>query len=131
MRKKNINMNLERLLSKFTNGVNMKYPAAKEYAGKQMAIFGRCADAIKGGKLWYVNGKQSLARQGEKLASPETGKFLKFAFLEEIDADAKGSRIHVKRVRGKGPDQGWVSPKVKDTEILKKITELSQVTILL
>eukprot|EP00415_Alexandrium_ostenfeldii_P003124 UN3124 len=72
------------------------------------------------GKLWWVQGGSVLARSGEGLESEEVGRFYRFAFVEELAKT--GTRIHIMRLKGKGPIQGWVTFSVKGKDKVAHVT---------
>lgn len=76
------------------------------------------------GRLWTVKASSCLVRGGESLKSPEVGRFAKSALLEALAAN--GSRLHVRKCTGTGPEQGWVSPIVSGKEVLERVHTLSQ-----
>lgn len=47
--------------------------------------------------------------------------------LEELEANKTGSRIRVKRIKGIGPKEGWISPVVSGKEIVMKVTKQPQI----
>merc|ERR1711972_236333 len=97
----------------------------KEWNEKNMKFMAEAMATCDKGKLWYVDGATCLAREGEGLKTAEVGKFKKFAFLSEVGG--KGTRLQVKRLRGKGPDGGWITTKVKDKEIVKKVADATAI----
>jgi sterol 3beta-glucosyltransferase len=104
-----------------------KYPIIKDYLDKQMIAHTRMLALLKDKKLWYVRAASGcLAREGEGLKTSECGRFKEFAMLEELAS--KGSRIRVKRIRGIGPDEGWVTPVVSGKDIIVRVENPAEIT---
>mmetsp|Transcript_32802 Transcript_32802/g.76293 ORF Transcript_32802/g.76293 Transcript_32802/m.76293 type:complete len:636 (+) Transcript_32802:31-1938(+) len=122
LRQKNNKLSFPQLQAKFTSVLNSRYPAAKAFNLKNMSFMGIASDLCGQSKLWWVKGASTLARSGEGLKTPEVGRFKKFAFLQELARDKKGTRLHVKRLRGRGPDEGWVTTTVNGKDIVCQIT---------
>mmetsp|Transcript_84725 Transcript_84725/g.220612 ORF Transcript_84725/g.220612 Transcript_84725/m.220612 type:complete len:621 (+) Transcript_84725:112-1974(+) len=121
-RKKNVALNFEKITAQFTMDLNKRYPPLRAWHEKSMEQFSSLFLLAKSKKLYYVKGSSCLARAGEKLKSDEVGRFREYAFVELLEQ--KGSRLHVKRIKGVGPDEGWVSTEVKGVEIVKECAEL-------
>jgi len=69
------------------------------------------------GSLWVVTGGHDkggiVVRNGESVHSPElASKLMTGSTVEEIEV--RGNRLHYKRIRGDGPDFGWVTFKTKE-----------------
>mmetsp|Transcript_49650 Transcript_49650/g.106391 ORF Transcript_49650/g.106391 Transcript_49650/m.106391 type:complete len:576 (+) Transcript_49650:64-1791(+) len=84
-------------------------------------------------QIWEVVGGSDaggvLVRTGEKLSSSAVEERLATgSFVEELML--KGGRLHYKLCQGKGPAEGWVSLRMKDTDLLVK-GRLSLATLLL
>mmetsp|Transcript_126377 Transcript_126377/g.269582 ORF Transcript_126377/g.269582 Transcript_126377/m.269582 type:complete len:151 (-) Transcript_126377:52-504(-) len=75
------------------------------------------------GEVWLVVGGGEkggiVVRSKEDIKSEEVGRIATGATIEEIEM--KGNRLHYKKVSGKGPDDGWVSTKFKDADLLSKV----------
>lgn len=116
----------EQLFATWNMWLMDKFPSMKTYMQNTMAqqqIFGKL---VREKKLWFVKAESGcLARQGEGLKTPEVGRYKEFAFLEEISQ--KGNRVQVKRLKGVGPDEGWVSPTVSGKDIIKKCENIVEV----
>merc|ERR1712050_197527 len=91
-----------------------------------MMFAGKCKEQIDKKKLWCVKGSACMVREGESIKSPELGKIKKFAFLEEVEKSKKGDRIKVKKVKGWGPEAGWVSPTVNGKAILELVNDVQE-----
>jgi len=121
LRQKNVKMSSGQLFAKNMSVVMGKYPAMRTWQANNLRFMGQAADLATQGKLWWIQGATVLARQGEGLKTPEVGRFSRFAFIEELER--KGNRIHVRRLRGKGPDEGWVTPSLKSKDVAAKVTD--------
>lgn len=124
LRTKAMRLNAAQIMGKWNNMVNQRYPAAKAFNIKTMSFMAMTADLIGKGTVWWVQGSGSLAREGEGLKTPEVGRFKQFAILEELEK--KGSRLKVKRLRGRGPNEGWVTPTVNGKDVVAKIADPGQ-----
>jgi len=129
LRVKNNKLDFARLNSKYQSVLMSRYPSVKEWNGKNMAFMAKSADLVSKGKLWLAE-CSVLAREGEGLKTPEAGRFRRWAWLEEVEKDQKGTRVHVKRLQGRGPDEGWVSTTVKGKSMLKKIDNAMEIGML-
>mmetsp|Transcript_7172 Transcript_7172/g.10305 ORF Transcript_7172/g.10305 Transcript_7172/m.10305 type:complete len:132 (+) Transcript_7172:66-461(+) len=109
---------MERIVMSFQGNLNRRYPSLKDWNAKVMSQYETMALLARAGKLFWVKGTSCLARASEKLKSDEVGRFKEFAMLELVEQ--KGSRLHVKRLKGIGPDSGWVSAEVGGKEIVAK-----------
>mmetsp|Transcript_20518 Transcript_20518/g.25355 ORF Transcript_20518/g.25355 Transcript_20518/m.25355 type:complete len:345 (-) Transcript_20518:124-1158(-) len=116
------------MFGKWNMDLAEKYPLMKAFMEDQMARFGKMTEVLAKKKLWYVKSSGGcLARKGEALKSDECGRFKEFALLEEIGANKTGSRLHVKRLKGIGPEEGWVSPSVSGKDIVVKVTSHAEI----
>lgn len=110
----------------FSNAAREKFPSLKEYTARSHVVFGVMARLVPEGKLWYVKCSTCLAREAEALKSREVGRFRESCLVEQVEL--KGNRIHVRRIYGVGPDEGWVTHTLKDnTVVLKKVTEVMEI----
>lgn len=117
--KKNMKFRLEQLIAAFSREIAKKFPSLQKWHGVQMETFTILMTAASAGKLFYVKGSSCLARAGEKLKTEEVGKYKQYAQLELLDR--KGSRLHVRLLKGKGPDAGWISTEVKGVQIVAEV----------
>jgi len=116
------------MFAKWNMDLSEKFPPMKEYMDNQVNKMGEMFTIFMQKKLWYVKSSGGcLARKGEALKSEECGRFKEFAVLEEIGANKTGSRLHVKRLKGIGPDEGWVSPTVSGKEIVVKVNHKEEI----
>jgi len=125
IKEKQLAMPTETIVANWNMKLNKRYPAYGEYNKSLMVFVASCSPALEEGRLWYVTASSCLAREGEKLKSAEAGRFRRYCFLEQIEE--KGSRMRVKKLRGFGPEEGWISPAASGQELLAKITERSQI----
>lgn len=75
-------------------------------------------------RFWVVVGGVEkcgiLVRCGRELSSPEAESRLSTgAVVRELDL--VGDRLHYARVRGAGPEEGWVSLRLKDRALLERV----------
>eukprot|EP00413_Alexandrium_margalefii_P018254 CAMPEP_0204539512 /NCGR_PEP_ID=MMETSP0661-20131031/16776_1 /ASSEMBLY_ACC=CAM_ASM_000606 /TAXON_ID=109239 /ORGANISM="Alexandrium margalefi, Strain AMGDE01CS-322" /LENGTH=595 /DNA_ID=CAMNT_0051546125 /DNA_START=116 /DNA_END=1903 /DNA_ORIENTATION=+ len=122
LRQKNIKHDVNQLNSKFTSAVTPRFPALKEWNMKNMKFMAIASDLAGQGKLWVVEGSSVLAKEGASIKTAEAGRFKRFAFVEEVENDGKGTRMHVKRLKGRGPEEGWVTTQVKGKDMLRKVS---------
>lgn len=116
------------IFGKWNMDLSEKYPPMKQYMADQINKHGRMVEIFMKKKLWFVKSAGGcLARTGEALKSEESGRYKEFAMLEEVGASKNGSRIHVKRVKGIGPDEGWVSPVVSGKDIVVKVASQAEI----
>eukprot|EP00933_Yihiella_yeosuensis_P055373 TRINITY_DN5412_c0_g1_i1.p1 TRINITY_DN5412_c0_g1~~TRINITY_DN5412_c0_g1_i1.p1 ORF type:complete len:606 (+),score=135.01 TRINITY_DN5412_c0_g1_i1:149-1819(+) len=128
-RLKKINNNIEQVFAMWTMDVMNLYPVLKAYYDGQSKIQGRMVKLIHEKKLWYVKASSGvLARQGEGLKTDEVGRFKEFAVVEELSFNAKGTRLKVKRMRGIGPDEGWVTPNVSGKDVIVKVVHVAELS---
>mmetsp|Transcript_140554 Transcript_140554/g.437097 ORF Transcript_140554/g.437097 Transcript_140554/m.437097 type:complete len:590 (+) Transcript_140554:138-1907(+) len=125
LREKNKKMTVPQLNAKFMAVLMTRYPAIKEWNISNMRFMTTASDLASKGKLWWVQGDTVLARGGEGLKTPEVGRFKRFAFVEELAK--KGSRLHVRRLKGKGPDEGWVTTAVKGKDMVALVKDAKDV----
>mmetsp|Transcript_26212 Transcript_26212/g.71226 ORF Transcript_26212/g.71226 Transcript_26212/m.71226 type:complete len:646 (-) Transcript_26212:251-2188(-) len=125
IREKQMKLPTETILAKWNGELNKRYPAWAEYNKRNMRFGVECRSIVEEGRLWCVTASSCLVREGEKLQSEEVGRFKKFCFLEQVEK--KGSRLRVKKLRGFGPEQGWVSPTTSGKDILEHITDPSRI----
>mmetsp|Transcript_39384 Transcript_39384/g.122803 ORF Transcript_39384/g.122803 Transcript_39384/m.122803 type:complete len:653 (+) Transcript_39384:119-2077(+) len=126
IRKKQIGLPAETIFAKWNADLNKRYPAWREFNMSQMKFTGSCKDLLDAGRLWVVSASSVLAREGEGLTTPEAGRFKKYCYLEQLEK--KGQRLRVKKVRGWGPAEGWVSTKASGAEMLELIKDMSRIT---
>jgi len=119
----------EAMLAKFTMDLADKYELVQEQTRKETEKKLRMYTMMKQQKLWYVKSSVGcLARKGEALKSDECGRFKEFSFLEELATGGKnGSRLHVKLLSGRGPQEGWVSPVVSEKAIVVKVSDKNEI----
>lgn len=116
------------MFAKWSMDLAEKYPPMKAYTSDQIDKYGKMVEIFMKKKLWYVKSSGGCpARKGEALKSDECGRFKEFAVLEEIGANKTGSRLHVKRLKGIGPDEGWVSPSVSGKDIVVKVASQQEI----
>merc|ERR1712176_1401807 len=121
---KNAKLNQQQLNGKWSMKLYALFPVAKEFDKKKGAQMAEAAKLLGQNKLWTIQGLTLLARAGEGLKTPEVGRFKQFALLEEIEM--KGKRVHVRRFRGKGPDEGWISPEVGGKEVAIRVANVAE-----
>mmetsp|Transcript_18991 Transcript_18991/g.30355 ORF Transcript_18991/g.30355 Transcript_18991/m.30355 type:complete len:646 (+) Transcript_18991:102-2039(+) len=118
---------IEQVFGMWNMDLMAKYPVIKKYMEHQMAMHSQMVSLLSQGKLWYVRAASGvLAREGEALKSAEAGRFKEFAMLQEISS--KGSRLQVKRLKGIGPDQGWVTAVVAGKDVIVKVSGPAEIT---
>lgn len=122
LRQKNHKLDFNRMQTKWQSVITPRFPSIKEWVGKNMRFLAIASDLAGKDKLWVVQAQSVLAREGKALDSEEVGKYKKYAFLEELEKDQKGTRVHVKKMKGRGPDEGWLTATVKGKEMLHKVT---------
>jgi len=116
------------IFGKWNMDVAEKYPIVQAYMAKQVAAFQVMAKACAAKKLWVVTSTSGcLARQGEGLKTEEVGRYKEFAMLEELAVSKGGGRMHVRRLKGFGPDEGWVTPVVQGKDIIQKVTAQGEI----
>mmetsp|Transcript_95539 Transcript_95539/g.270083 ORF Transcript_95539/g.270083 Transcript_95539/m.270083 type:complete len:568 (+) Transcript_95539:95-1798(+) len=80
------------------------------------------------GQVWQVVGGKKdgiVVREGSALASAEVagGRLACGSALAELEL--KGERLHFKRLSGSGPREGWVSLKMKGSDLVAKTDRIS------
>jgi len=73
------------------------------------------------GPLWTVVGGLKggiVVRKDRSVRSPELGRLAKNTRVREVELD--GERLHYEKVDGDGPDFGWVSVRLKGTDLLTR-----------
>mmetsp|Transcript_12767 Transcript_12767/g.36233 ORF Transcript_12767/g.36233 Transcript_12767/m.36233 type:complete len:646 (+) Transcript_12767:21-1958(+) len=126
LREKQLMQTTDMVLAKWNAELNKRYPAWAEFNKRNMRFAVSCQDALNSGRLWCVAASSILAREGQDLKSKEAGRYKKYAFLEQVEK--KGSRLRVKKLRGFGPDEGWVTPTASGKDILENITEMARIS---
>eukprot|EP00932_Pfiesteria_piscicida_P008812 SRR837773.19375.p1 GENE.SRR837773.19375~~SRR837773.19375.p1 ORF type:complete len:149 (+),score=71.43 SRR837773.19375:41-448(+) len=112
-------MSYDAIMFSFNNELNKRYKPLREWGAKAMAQFEQLALSARAGKLYYVKGTSVLARAGRELKSEEVGRYKEFAFLELVEQVK--SRLHVRRLKGAGPAEGWITAEVAGKEIVAKV----------
>uniref|UniRef100_A0A7S1S6L5 Erythromycin biosynthesis protein CIII-like C-terminal domain-containing protein n=1 Tax=Alexandrium catenella TaxID=2925 RepID=A0A7S1S6L5_ALECA len=125
LRTKQVKQPINIIFAKWNAELNKRYPPWAEYNKRSMGFAINCVPLVEAGRLWCVSASSCLVREGQKLESAETGRFKKYCFLEEVEK--KGSRLRVKKVKGFGPDEGWVSPSVSGKAMLEHITDATRI----
>ncbi|CAE7227719.1 ATG26, partial [Symbiodinium sp. KB8] len=111
-----------KLMAKWNMDLADKYQPLQDYTNQQVNLFGKMVELFTKKKLWWVKSTQGcLARKGEALKSEECGRYKEFTLLEELEANKSGSRLRVRRLKGVGPDEAWVSPTVSGKDIIVKV----------
>eukprot|EP00440_Ansanella_granifera_P003623 gb/GFBE01003929.1/.p1 GENE.gb/GFBE01003929.1/~~gb/GFBE01003929.1/.p1 ORF type:complete len:645 (+),score=153.02 gb/GFBE01003929.1/:1-1935(+) len=117
-----------KVVAKWNMDVAEKYPVIKEYNANQVAQYFQMVALVEKQKLWVVRSTSGvLARKGEALKSEECGRFKEFCIVEEIEANKSGSRLRVRRLKGFGPEEGWVSPTVSGKDVIVKVANQSEI----
>uniref|UniRef100_A0A7S2HQK3 Erythromycin biosynthesis protein CIII-like C-terminal domain-containing protein n=1 Tax=Zooxanthella nutricula TaxID=1333877 RepID=A0A7S2HQK3_9DINO len=128
IRVKQRKLTLEQKMAGYNVELSKRFPELKAWNDIQMAVFSEMVGLLGKGLLWYVKGSKCLARAGEKLKSDEVGRYQEFTFLEVLEQ--KGSRLHVRRKKGFGPEEGWVSSEVKGVEIVAKVENVPSISVI-
>jgi len=116
------------IFAKWNMDLAEKYPPMAAYMQDQVERYGKMTDVLSKKKLWYVKSSSGcLARKGEALKSDECGRYKEYAVLEEVGASKNGSRLHVRRLKGIGPEEGWVSPVVSGKDIVVKVASAPEI----
>lgn len=116
------------MFAKWNMDLAEKYKVIKDYQDYQIETYGKMVGTFMQKKLWTVTAATGcLAREGEGLKTPDCGRFKEFAMLEELEANKAGSRIRVRRIKGIGPAEGWISPVVSGKDITVKVTKQAQI----
>lgn len=123
-------MKKEAVFSQWNVEVSKKYPAMAEYNAKQIDLMTQMAHLAQKGHLWVVKaGTGALAKKGESIKTEEAGRFTQWTIVEQLDM--KKNRLHVKRRKGVGPDEGWVSVTNKGNEVMSQLNDLMGVNMIL
>lgn len=125
--REHVKMSTPRAVAWFTSAAKEKSPPLREYAQFQQAVFARSAALVPKGTLWYVKASSCLAREKESIKSKEVGRFREACFVEQIGG--KGTRLHVKRVLGVGPEEGWVTTVLskENLEVLVQVKDVMEI----
>lgn len=116
------------MFAKWNMDLADKYAEIKDYQEYQVETYGKMVGIFMQKKLWTVTAAGGcLTREGEGLKTPDCGRFKEFAMLEELEANKTGSRIRVRRIKGIGPKEGWISPVVSGKDIAAKVTKQAQI----
>jgi len=116
------------LFAKWNMDLADKYKPLADWTNLQVQKYVQMSGLVAKKKLWFVKSSHGcLARKGEALKSDECGRYKEGALLEEVDANKSGSRLKVKRIRGIGPDESWVSPTVSGKDIVVKVSSAAEI----
>lgn len=82
-------------------------------------------------QLWTVVGGKTtngiLVRDGQSLKSKELSKRLgNAAIVEELELKEDVSRLRYKLLKGDGPSEGWISLKLKNDTLVKRIDRMPE-----
>merc|ERR1711920_171955 len=129
-RAKNEKLSGDQFQSKIMGMVSRRYPTMQAWNRSNMMFATECKDLVTDGKLYVVDAKRCGVRQGEDLKSEEVGKYEKSTIVKELKTNKKGSRMHVQKVKGWGPDEGWISPTVSGNTLLRKINDIMELSMI-
>lgn len=102
-----------------------KLPAAGRpaAAAQHEAPVEAAAQARQAASLWKVVGGASsggvVVRRGRDLTSVALARLSTGAEVEEVDVE--GDRLHYRKLRGDGPEFGWVSLSVKGSPLMERM----------
>jgi len=126
LHEKNKALSADQVLAQWNIKLNKKFPAWKDYNRSQIVFAAKSKDVIDAGRCWWVKGSSCLVRAGEDLKSTEVGRFKQYCILEELERKKNGNRLRMRKLRGYGPEEGWISPAVSGKDMIDKVSELTQ-----
>ncbi|CAK0834390.1 unnamed protein product, partial [Prorocentrum cordatum] len=121
-------------LSMFHLEFASRHPQLRAWVEREDASLLRCAEALRGGRLFVVASRSGLlVRESAGLGSRELGRLGDFSLVELLGpggADARAGRCRVHLLEGKGPPEGWVSRiggMVSGKDVLRVVSSVREV----
>lgn len=124
----------EVVFSMWNAEVCKKYRDLAEYNGRTISLLSELGDLCKNGRLWCVKAASgALAKAGDSIKTAEVGRYAQWTIVEQLDLKKKKdtTRLQVKRKKGAGPDEGWVSITNKGHEVMSRVDDLGAVQMIM
>jgi len=124
-RRKRLGMPVDAVIAQMDRQVKQVLPEYKRYAERQGRLMLKFSDLVRSESLYYVKAASGVVvRTAESLKSAEVGRFAELAALKKMEQ--KGNRMKVQRLRGKGPEEGWISPTVAGKDVIAKVLDMAE-----